>query len=52
MTSVVTVDSLTCYPVKSLRGIRLPSAELLSEGLRHDRHWLVIDHAGQFLSQR
>ena len=52
MAQSVHVHSLHCYPVKSLRGIDLPAAELLPEGLRHDRHWLIIDAHGNFLSQR
>ncbi len=46
------VHSLHVYPVKSLRGIDLDSAELTATGLRHDRAWLAIDDQHRFLSQR
>ncbi len=40
------------YPVKGCRGIRVERAELTPRGLRHDRRWMVADHAGRFVSQR
>lgn len=47
------IRRLTIYPVKSFRGIDLPSATLTRTGLAWDRHWLVIDDAsGRFLGQR
>lgn len=49
---VSSVKSLHIYPVKSLRGISLEASELLDTGLRWDRHWLLVDRHGQFLSQR
>jgi len=48
----ITVTELYVYPVKSLRGIALSAARLTHRGLDHDRHWLVIDGQGRFLSQR
>ena len=40
------------YPVKSLAGISVLSAELDTLGLVGDRRFLVIDEAGRFLTQR
>lgn len=49
---MIRVSALTCYPVKSCRGIDLESAEVSERGLRHDREWMVVDAEGRFLSQR
>ncbi len=46
------VHSLHIYPIKSCRGIDLDRAELVDTGLRWDRHWMLVDEEGQFLSQR
>lgn len=46
------VHSLHVYPVKSCAGIALDSAVLGARGLEHDRHWMVVDASGRFLTQR
>ncbi|MCU0766508.1 MAG: MOSC N-terminal beta barrel domain-containing protein [Gammaproteobacteria bacterium] len=46
------VSELWVYPVKSCRGIALEQAEIGPRGIRWDRHWMVVDTAGQFLTQR
>jgi uncharacterized protein YcbX len=43
---------LNVYPIKSARGIALDHSELDEFGLRYDRRWMVVDEAGEFLSQR
>lgn len=48
----VKVSALHIYPVKGLRGIELSEAQCTDRGLRHDRRWMVVDAAGDFLSQR
>ncbi len=40
------------YPVKSLRGESLETMEVDARGLRHDRHWMLVNDAGRFLTQR
>lgn len=50
--TVCSVDSLFIYPLKSAGGIPLKTAEVLPEGFRHDRAWMVIDQKGKFMSQR
>ncbi|GAB3541216.1 MOSC domain-containing protein [Pontibacter brevis] len=40
------------YPIKSLGGIRVPAAEVEERGLRYDRRWMLVDDAGNFLTQR
>ena len=49
---VVEVSALNIYPVKSLRGIQVKEAELGITGLAYDRHWMVVDEQGQFVTQR
>lgn len=46
------VAGLFIYPVKSLRGIAVPAAEIDALGFAGDRRFLVIDEAGKFLTQR
>jgi uncharacterized protein YcbX len=50
--SRVTLSGLYVYPIKSCAGISLRSADLSATGLRHDRRWMLIDEAGEFMSQR
>lgn len=46
------LSSLHVYPIKSARGIAVTSAELDDFGLVHDRRWMVVDAAGDLLTQR
>lgn len=46
------VVQLHRYPVKSLRGHAVSSAEIETMGMAGDRRWLVVDKAGQFLTIR
>ena len=46
------VSQLFIYPVKSLRGIPIEQAELTPLGLKHDRHWMIIDEKQSFITQR
>ena len=47
-----TLSAITLYPVKSLAGISVSRWPVTKTGLQYDRKWMLIDHAGQFLSQR
>ncbi len=47
-----TLSTITLYPVKSLAGITVTSWPVTKTGLQYDRKWMLIDNAGQFLSQR
>ena len=40
------------YPVKSLAGISVLSADLDALGLVGDRRFLVVDETGRFLTQK
>lgn len=40
------------YPVKSLSGISLQSAEVTDRGLKYDRRWMIVDQEEKFITQR
>lgn len=46
------VSELNIYPIKSAKGIPLPSAMLEERGLQYDRRWMLVDNNGLFLTQR
>ncbi|MCW8945532.1 MAG: MOSC domain-containing protein [Sedimenticola sp.] len=47
-----TLSNLYFYPVKSLRGIALERAPVDARGIHFDRHWMVVDGSGDFITQR
>lgn len=47
-----TLTDIRVYPVKSMAGISLQEAKVELRGLQYDRRWMLVDDAGQFLSQR
>lgn len=49
---MATIESLFVYPVKSCRGCRLTEARLTATGIEHDRHWVITDPEGVFVTQR
>ena len=46
------IAQLMIYPVKSCAGVAVEEAVLLETGLQWDRHWMVVDAEGLFVSQR
>jgi uncharacterized protein len=46
------VEELFVYPFKSGRGIPKQDVRVGDTGLEWDRHWMAVDAAGKFLSQR
>lgn len=46
------VAGLFIYPVKSLRGVALPAADLDALGFAGDRRFMIVDDTGKFLTQR
>lgn len=46
------VSQLLIYPIKSLGGIELHTAEVTDRGLKYDRRWMLIDDNNRFISQR
>ena len=50
--SGIVLSELYFYPVKSLRGIKLERAPVDRRGIRFDRHWMLVDPEGRFVTQR
>ncbi|MCK4709541.1 MAG: MOSC N-terminal beta barrel domain-containing protein, partial [Gammaproteobacteria bacterium] len=46
------IHSLHIYPIKSCQGIQYDSVELTETGFKYDRHWMLVNKQGEFLSQR
>ena len=46
------LSEINIYPVKSLGGISLTSAEVEKRGLKYDRRFLLVDEENMFLTQR
>ncbi|HEV2480021.1 MAG TPA: MOSC N-terminal beta barrel domain-containing protein [Puia sp.] len=46
------VSGLFIYPIKSLGGISVSTAEVTDRGLRFDRRWMLVDSDNVFISQR
>ncbi|MGG6895933.1 MULTISPECIES: MOSC domain-containing protein [Rhizobium] len=46
------VSDLFIYPLKSARGIAIPSAAIDAFGLAGDRRAMLVDPSGQFITQR
>lgn len=46
------LSEIWIYPVKSLGGISVKSAKVLSKGLELDRRWMLVDENGLFFTQR
>ncbi|MDO8770325.1 MAG: MOSC N-terminal beta barrel domain-containing protein [Burkholderiaceae bacterium] len=46
------IAQLFIYPIKSCAGIELKEAVLTDTGLDLDRAWMVVDTAGEFVTQR
>lgn len=49
---MVSLSALHIYPIKSCGGISLQEARVSELGLALDRHWMLVDREGRFLSQR
>ena len=46
------IERLFVYPIKSCAGVELKEAVLTETGLDLDRAWMVVDQAGDFVTQR
>ncbi len=46
------ITGLNIYPVKAMKGIAVPRAELTLAGLAHDRRFMVVRANGRFVTQR
>ncbi|MFC3880193.1 MOSC domain-containing protein [Algoriphagus namhaensis] len=52
MASLLTVQALYIYPIKSLGGISVSEALAQERGFQFDRRWMLVDKGGLFMSQR
>lgn len=50
--STLTLSEIFIYPIKSLGGISLSTAQVEERGLQYDRRWMLIDDNGMFMTQR
>jgi uncharacterized protein YcbX len=46
------LSEINIYPIKSLGGISIQSAEVEERGLRYDRRWMLVDETNCFITQR
>lgn len=46
------IARLFVYPVKSCAGVEVTEALVIETGLEFDRAWMVVDEAGEFVTQR
>lgn len=49
---MATISQLNIYPIKSCAGIALDETRVFAQGLEYDRHWMLVDASGQFVTQR
>lgn len=49
---MLTISHLFIYPIKSLGAIALTTAVAEGKGLRHDRRFMLVNPAGEFITQR
>ncbi len=49
---MIELTQINIYPVKSCKGTSTSRAKLTPFGLENDRHWMIVDERGRFLSQR
>ncbi len=49
---MLSISQLYIYPIKSLGGIAVATANLTSRGLQHDRRLMLADENNRFLTQR
>jgi uncharacterized protein YcbX len=46
------LKSISIYPIKSLKGLELSSAEVFQHGLKSDRNWMLVDQENTFITRR
>ena len=46
------LKSISIYPVKSLNGLELSSAEIFQYGLKFDRNWMLVNRENTFITRR
>ncbi|MDP2778609.1 MAG: MOSC N-terminal beta barrel domain-containing protein, partial [Anaerolineales bacterium] len=49
---MITISSLTYYPIKACRGFDVQTSNVQRMGLEHDRRMMAVTPEGEFLTQR
>lgn len=49
---MIHLTEIYIYPIKSLGGFQIQQSLVLKPGLEYDRRWMLIDPAGNFITQR
>ena len=49
---MATISQINVYPIKSCAGIALDEVRMFAHGLEYDRHWMLVDTSGRFVTQR
>lgn len=49
---MISVSTLTYYPIKACRGFDVPASNITRMGLEHDRRMMLVTPDGEFLTQR
>ncbi|MDO8755288.1 MAG: MOSC N-terminal beta barrel domain-containing protein, partial [Anaerolineales bacterium] len=49
---MITISSLTYYPIKACRGFDVQTSNVGRMGLEHDRRMMAVTPEGEFLTQR
>ncbi|CCH55565.1 MOSC domain containing protein [Fibrisoma limi BUZ 3] len=49
---MLTIQNLYLYPIKSLGAVSVTEAIVDEKGFRYDRRYMLVDPAGQFITQR
>lgn len=49
---MISVSTLTYYPIKACRGFDVPASNITRMGLEHDRRMMLVTPDGKFLTQR
>src|SRR3989344_3162824 len=52
MAAEIEVSELYGYWIKSCGGTLLQTAEVTRRGIKNDRHWMIVDPSGKFVTQR
>lgn len=50
--TILHLQSLHIYPVKSARGVDLQATDVHKRGLKGDRRFMLVDSTGKFITQR
>ena len=48
----VIVSQINVFPIKSCRGLSVPSGIMTRSGFEFDRQWMIVSNEGKFLTQR